>query len=101
MLICDALLLAHTTIPPILSCHMERGYESLIGFRICFNLDDAVMLDTVVSVLVGLSNRRLSGRLRVWVGSPVRMLTKGWRNYIRFQPFQASVVSDLLDHQLK
>jgi hypothetical protein len=44
-----------------------KGYESLFGFRICFYLGDAVMLDTVVSVVVGLSNRRHSGRLRVWV----------------------------------
>ena len=28
------------------------------GFKICFNLDVAVMLETVVSVVVGLANGR-------------------------------------------
>lgn len=34
----------------------ENGFESLIGFKICFKLDDAVMLEPVASVFVGLTN---------------------------------------------
>jgi hypothetical protein len=37
-----------------------RGVESLTDFKICFNLDDAVMLETAASVLVGLTNGRHS-----------------------------------------
>lgn len=40
--------------------HFEKGFrESLIGFRICFNLDEAVCLSPWLASLIGLANWRL------------------------------------------
>jgi hypothetical protein len=48
------------------SLPLESGSESLIGFRICFNLDVVVMLETIISVGVGLANEEWLWWVRVY-----------------------------------
>jgi len=64
-LVNDVSLLANITLRAVPSRH-RKGFESLINFKICFNLDVAVMLEPVTSLLVGLANGQYSLWLKVW-----------------------------------